>query len=214
MTDLDALETLYLIKHVERHGREERDNPWSIRQMGTYHKADKVIGDVFVIFNPSRTFQRRLKVVKTQNILPQVEEIHLALLTSVAANWRWYITDLERTYEAIVSYLSSANSGCAYMLQKARSQLSTIVKISERKTADGDICYDDIQDIQVLQDYCLKLCLFLEMNLRVFHQVQAKHVRKAADAHGTQIQLGIGTELQRSRAVTLLKRLNGPLELV
>lgn len=103
MTKFGAPETLYLIKHVERHGREERDDPWSIRQMGIYHKSDQVIGDVFVIFNPARSFQRRLKIVKTQNILPQVEDIHLALLTSVTANWRWYITDLERTYESIVS---------------------------------------------------------------------------------------------------------------
>lgn len=100
------------------------------------------------------------------------------------------------------------------MLQKAKSQLSTIVNISERKTAASDICYDDIQDIQVLQDYCLKLCLFLEMNLTVFHEVRARHIWKRVDAHGTQIQHGIGTEMQRSRAITLLKRLNGTLELV
>lgn len=93
---------LYLLKHVEKHGREEIKDPWSVRQMGVYHRADQDLGDVFVIFNPSKPFQRRLKRIITLRSRSHVADIHLALLSSVTANWRWYITDLERNYEAIV----------------------------------------------------------------------------------------------------------------
>ncbi|KAF2108837.1 hypothetical protein BDV96DRAFT_692342 [Lophiotrema nucula] len=57
-------EASYLVKLVEEHGRIESTEPWSIRQMGVYHRKSGESGNAFIILNPSRSFLRRLKYMQ------------------------------------------------------------------------------------------------------------------------------------------------------
>lgn len=95
-------EILYLIKHVEMHGRREPKCPWSFRQMGVYHKADSETGDTFLILNPSKSFRHRLRRLHTSSQVSNPSDIHMILLASAMKNWRWCITYLERENEAMV----------------------------------------------------------------------------------------------------------------
>lgn len=111
----EMIETLYLIKHVERHEREEPKNPWSLRQMGVYHRTDNETGDTFVILNPSHPFRRLLKHVSKLSLVSNPWKIHMILLTSAMRNWRWCITYLEGDYENMVR----PQSCCAKTVLKA-----------------------------------------------------------------------------------------------
>lgn len=115
------IETVYLIKHVERHDRQEPENPWSFRQMGVYHKADNKNGDTFLILNPSKSYRRRLKHVSKSSVLGPWE-IHMMLLKSAMQNWRWCITSLEKDYETMVRSLAC----CAETTLKIRRRLELI----------------------------------------------------------------------------------------
>ena len=117
------IETVYLIKHAERHGREKPQNPWSFRQMGVYHKVDNKNGDTFLILNPSKSYRRRLKRVPKSSIL-EPWEIHMMLLTSAMQNWRWCITSLERDYETMVRPLAC----CAETTLKISRRLELICR--------------------------------------------------------------------------------------
>ena len=100
------VETTYLVKHVEEHGRLESKEPWSIRQMGVYHKSDGSSGDVFVIINPSLPFRRRLKYVRENGSRPSIRALHAMILSCAMENWRLYISDLEKRYLQMVTELT------------------------------------------------------------------------------------------------------------
>ena len=111
----------YLVKHVEKHGRNELQDPWSVRQMGIYHKSEPDRGDVFVIVNPSIPFQRRLKQIKMGAEPLRAWEPHMAFLSCAMEKWRWYVTDVEREYTCMVS--TEAVSRCpSPSLNKIRSR--------------------------------------------------------------------------------------------
>jgi hypothetical protein len=96
-------ETAYLIKQVEENGREEGD-PWSIRQMGIYHRSDSSCGDNFIIINPTAPFRQRLERARDfgSNLSPG--SLHTMVLSCAMENWRLYITDLEKRYIKMVRY--------------------------------------------------------------------------------------------------------------
>lgn len=96
------VETSYLIKHVEEHGRKGPSNPWSVRQMGVYHKANPSAGNIFVILNPSKSFLRRLRQAQQGAGLPGPWELHLMILACAMEKWRWYLSDLERECASMV----------------------------------------------------------------------------------------------------------------
>jgi hypothetical protein len=96
------VETSYLVKHVEEHGRKGPSNPWSVRQMGVYHKANPSAGNIFVILNPSKSFLRRLKQAQQGAGLPGPWELHLMILACAMEKWRWYLSDLERECASMV----------------------------------------------------------------------------------------------------------------
>lgn len=97
-------ETAYLIKQVERHGREE-GNPWSIRQMGIYHRSDISSGDVFIIINPTTSLKQRLKQYRQIVSNTSTRALHTIILSCAMENWRFYITDLEKRYLEMVGFL-------------------------------------------------------------------------------------------------------------
>lgn len=104
-------ELCYLAKHAETHGREGAHDPWSMRQIGLYHKMDLASKqDTFVILNPSQTIIRRLKVFKEaqrgRDSKDTWIELHLLVLTSVTEKWKWYVSYLEEKFLGIVSNLA------------------------------------------------------------------------------------------------------------
>src|SRR5438034_538506 len=96
MIHAHTTELFYLVKHVEEHGREGLTDPWTVRQMALYHKANAGTGEnVFIVLNPSRGFQRRLNNVRKEGSLLSPWKVHAMMLSSVVDKWRWYISDLE-----------------------------------------------------------------------------------------------------------------------
>jgi hypothetical protein len=96
-------EHCYLLKHAEEHGRDEQDDPWSIRQMGVYHRRDESEDDLFIIINPSKSFQRRLKDARTKSgRQPGPKDIQTLLLSCTALGWRWYVNYLEGQFNDLV----------------------------------------------------------------------------------------------------------------
>lgn len=104
------IETAYVVKQVEENGREEGD-PWSIRQMGIYHKSDSSCGDVFIILNPSFSLKQRLKHLREFGSRPSSKALHTMILSCAMENWRFYITDLEGRYLRMVNYAYEKLSG-------------------------------------------------------------------------------------------------------
>lgn len=50
-------ESSYLLKHVQEHDRDEPNDPWSLCQMGIYHKASiRTSENTFIVLNPSNQF--------------------------------------------------------------------------------------------------------------------------------------------------------------
>lgn len=97
-----SLDVSYLVKHAEEHGRSEQENPWSVRQMGVYHQMNAESGDIFIILNPSKTFQRRLKRMQQGKKPTAFWDLHMMLLTCAMEKWRWCATDAERRYVSMV----------------------------------------------------------------------------------------------------------------
>lgn len=97
----------YLVKHVEEHGRAEISEKWSIRQTGVYHRSCKIYGETFLVLNPSRILQLRLKELVNAKSTTSPEAIHAAILSSAMDNWRWYVSDLEHRYLSMVRILTT-----------------------------------------------------------------------------------------------------------
>ncbi|MCJ1384885.1 hypothetical protein MMC17_008003 [Xylographa soralifera] len=199
------IEISYLIKHVELHGRKEERNPWSVRQMGVYYRDDNKHGNTFVVLNPSRAFQRRLEVVRQTLPIPSAHDIHTLILSSATSSWRSCITDMEKNYESM----------------SVKAQQSNIVGPGEKWGFLTDVCYNDSQDIQVLQDDCFKLGHVLEMTLTILQHIQLSWANlDPASVGSIQVQSNpiqtilIDIEMQLRRAKTILKRLGGTLQLV
>jgi hypothetical protein len=73
--------------------------------MGVYHKTNPSAGNIFVILNPSKSFQRRLKQAQQGAGLPGPWELHLMILACAMEKWRWYLSDLERECTSMVRFI-------------------------------------------------------------------------------------------------------------
>ncbi|KAI9709139.1 MAG: hypothetical protein M1820_003586 [Bogoriella megaspora] len=197
-------EITYLVKHVEKHGREEKEDPWSVRQMGVYHKHEEESGDVIIIVNPSYSFQRRIKKLKQPKKALSLDEIHLAILSCSMENWKWYISDLEKKYVHI----------------KYKAQLTQIDETGDNELSMADVRFKDTQSIQYLQDKFHQLSHVFQtdrcMLLQVQNWLQMHENASAApkgDLNAIAALLAVA-DIQSNRINSLLKRLDGTFALI
>ncbi|KAF2795498.1 hypothetical protein K505DRAFT_360140 [Melanomma pulvis-pyrius CBS 109.77] len=155
------LESCYLARTVEQHGREGSDEPWSIRQMGIYHHRDAGTGsNNLIIFNPMKSFQQRLTDAQAQTgVVAGPEDIHILVLSHSTWQWRWYLSYWEARLARLISK--------AHLSQVERprdSEASATLKIE----------YGDVQDVQVIHDRMNMAKFILGSNVRIcecFHQM-------------------------------------------
>jgi hypothetical protein len=97
-----ASESCFLLQHVEQHGREGQNDPWSIRQTGLYHRSDQALNqDTDIIVNPSDRLQERLKELKAST--SAAANVNLLLMSTTTRNWRPYLDYLESRLDVLVS---------------------------------------------------------------------------------------------------------------
>lgn len=106
---LNVTETCYLVKHIERNGRDSCQNPWSIRQIGIYHKRNSQKDeDVFISLNPSDSFSGRLRAIhKDGNSSVKWEGIHILALASTSRQWGAYFNEVDEKINELVSVCCS-----------------------------------------------------------------------------------------------------------
>lgn len=101
------LEFCFLLKHVEKHGREELGDKWSIRQMGVYACVGRQGRATFLVINPSHTFQQRLKDAQKDNTVPiGAADIFRLLISCSSTQWRMNINDIEEAFTHLVGVIS------------------------------------------------------------------------------------------------------------
>lgn len=111
-------ESTFLLKHVERHEREEQSDPWSIRQMGVYFQVNKPLAQTtFVLINASKRVQHRMKAMSVTAF--GGAEMHLLLLSTSIDGWREYLDYLEHRLDAVVRH-HSINTSAGKSLPASR----------------------------------------------------------------------------------------------
>ncbi|KAK5248158.1 hypothetical protein LTR06_007901 [Exophiala xenobiotica] len=153
-----AFECSYLIKTAEEHGREDVEDPWSIRQMGVYfqHDSQRDTSTVIVI-NPLRSFLQRLKAAQIDTgDPPGWREIHRLALSCSTHPWTAYISHLgsQMTQLKTRAHLSSVS-------EKEPTASSPAVRIE----------FEDTQDVKVLEDKLHKIRHTLNTNLKICKEV-------------------------------------------
>ncbi|KAF2719261.1 hypothetical protein K431DRAFT_314231 [Polychaeton citri CBS 116435] len=144
-------ERVYLLKCIEKHGREYLDNPYSIRQFAVYHDAQgDGSNDSFVVVNPSASSMLSQKMKMLQNAdldIPSSETIHLIMISAASQNWDDYVSWHEQalyplTNKAHVVQENSDNP------QPSSFQVTTL----------------DMQRLQILQNSMHQALHVLDMN--------------------------------------------------
>ena len=92
------LETCYIIRTYERHGRPQLNDPWSLRQSLVYHKNDRETENSVWIF--VQLFQRCKNALWKE--FSQLDRCHLMrphnlFLEIILPEWRWYF-DYQRQF--------------------------------------------------------------------------------------------------------------------
>lgn len=200
---VSVYETAYLIKQAEKHGRPEAREPWSIRQMGVYHRNGGPFGDVFIIINPSFPLRQRLKCMKNSGGRPSPKALHTMILSCATENWRWYITDLEKRY----------------LTMKDKAQLTRMDDKGEKGTSTADIRFEDTQEIQVLQDKCQQVAHDFDMDRKIIQDMQSQFAAMHSDAAQEPesdfiLALVAEADIQMRRVNSMLKRLDGTIALI
>ncbi|KAH8655059.1 hypothetical protein BGZ60DRAFT_546694 [Tricladium varicosporioides] len=156
-SESDSFKCCYITKHVDEHGREDSDEPWSIRQIGVYHQRNSWLDtDTFIILNPSKSFQQRLKDAMTiSGHLPTWRDIHTLSASCSATPWRRFIGDMESRLAQL----------------KTKAHLSTVIDKTSDTRPSLKIEFTDTQDIQVIHDKLHRVNYILESNLRVFNVI-------------------------------------------
>ena len=93
-----TLETCYIIRTYERHGRPQLNDPWSLRQSLVYHKDDRETEKSVWIF--IQLFQRCKNALwKEFSQLGTLQLIrpHNLFLEIILPDWRWYF-DYQRQF--------------------------------------------------------------------------------------------------------------------
>lgn len=99
----------YLFVYVEesKHGNKRS---WPVRQLGVFHRFNpKTKTSLWILLNPmpnSRVQQRlddsALQQILLQDSYPDLQQLHLLVISSYIHNWRWYINDIGEEFEATV----------------------------------------------------------------------------------------------------------------
>lgn len=91
----------------------------------------------------------------------------------------------------------------------------------ERNTSIADVCFEDIQEIQVVQDKCQQLSHVFNLNRTVLQDMEDRldilpFVQAAKDVADFEFihSLVLEANIQISRIESLLKRLDGTIALV
>jgi len=200
----EVFETAYVVKQVEENGREE-GNPWSIRQMGIYHRSDSSTGDVFIIINPSFSLKQRLKHSREFGSRPSPKALHTMVLSCTMENWKFYITDLESRY----------------LRMKDKAQLTRMDEKGERDRSLAEVRFEDTQEIQFVQDKCQQLAHVFDVNRTVLKNMEIRYAT-IPPANGTQDvdesdfvhSLILESNIQMNRVSSMLKRLDGTIALI
>ncbi|ORY06762.1 hypothetical protein BCR34DRAFT_571097 [Clohesyomyces aquaticus] len=144
-------EHCYLIKNAEKNGREDAQEPWSIRQMGVYHRHNEANeGDTFIIFNPLLSFQHRLKNARILSS-PTPDDLHMLALSHCTWQFRWYLGYWESKLGDLIS----------------KAHLSEVEMTKNVRKTTLTIEYGDVQDVQVIHDRMNMAKFVLSSNLNI-----------------------------------------------
>ncbi|KAF2191181.1 hypothetical protein K469DRAFT_746598 [Zopfia rhizophila CBS 207.26] len=146
-------------KSVEEHGREESQEPWSIRQMCIYHQQDKSFdNNNFIIINLTKSFQHRLKDARAHTTNPPTwREIHTLAVSYSTWHWRWYLGFWESKLSQLIS----------------KAHLSQVETSREKKHKPVlTIQYSDVQDVQVIYDRMNMVKFILGSNVRICNKLR------------------------------------------
>lgn len=147
-----SFEISYTAKHVEEHGRSEVYDPWSIRQLGVYHKYDAARNqNIFILLNPSTPLTKRFEEMDPGT---SALGIHCLILGAMTERWTQYLAYLEFQ--------------CKTISKKA------ILSNGPHNDSWGfKVQFSDAQIIQNLQDTIIRVSHMLELNLGIFESVLA-----------------------------------------
>ncbi|OAL46041.1 hypothetical protein IQ07DRAFT_647681 [Pyrenochaeta sp. DS3sAY3a] len=184
----NAKECCYLLKNVEKHGREDSSEPWSIRQLGLYHQCDSASGnDTFIILNPTMSFQQRLKNAQLKTgTTPTWQDIHNLALSHCTWQWRWYVTYWEAKLNELIS-----KAHVSRVEGRDRHEKMPVLTIE----------YSDFQDVQVIHDRMNAAKYILGSNTSICAEAEDALVGSS------DLDLFLGElKLQASRVDNLLER--------
>jgi hypothetical protein len=110
--DLDnCAELCYNMRFVQRNGRSIGD-PWSVRQIGVYHKYDGTMQrSVWILIGASKRPQsivedsRRGGLLESEYSLSAALFLHAILLATTEDDWRTYLEDLGAELNLLVSIM-------------------------------------------------------------------------------------------------------------
>ncbi|KAF2474441.1 uncharacterized protein BDR25DRAFT_122021 [Lindgomyces ingoldianus] len=152
-------ELCYLAKNVEKHGREGSDEPWSIRQLGLYHRHEPE-NDTFIILNPMISFQQRLKDAQAKTgAAPTWRDIHMLAISHATWQWRWYLSFWETKLSQLVSKAHVSRVEGRKMTEKL-----PVVTIE----------YSDFQDVQLIHDRMNMAKYILGSNISICEKLQTQ----------------------------------------
>lgn len=103
---LTSSECAYGLRYVEENDKGDNKDPWSIRQSAVYHQhAEGTKLDTWILIAASESAKRRIDDYASHacQIHTNPFELHLVILDTSIANWRWYIAELTEKTTAQVN---------------------------------------------------------------------------------------------------------------
>ncbi|QKX54773.1 uncharacterized protein TRUGW13939_01862 [Talaromyces rugulosus] len=158
-TQPKSFECAYHLRRVEEHGREEEsNNPWSIRQMGVYHKHDAKLGSHnFILINPPKHLKERLTSLLTNSeVNPSWQDIHLVLFSSASRNWPSYVSWIDEQFQEAKLNAHSATNNYAPDTKSLRNP---------------DISISDAQNIELIRNNICDTKRYLSSNYTVISAI-------------------------------------------
>ncbi|KAF2129906.1 hypothetical protein P153DRAFT_385138 [Dothidotthia symphoricarpi CBS 119687] len=181
-------ERCYLLKNVEKHGRDDSEEPWSIRQTGVYHQHNLATGnETFILLNPTMSLQLRLKNAQSRiGHESSSRDVHNLVLSHSTWQWRWYLTFWESKLNDLITKAHVSRV-------EGRRKLEKMPVLT--------IEYSDFQDVQVIHDRMNAAKYILSSNISICSSAK-NDVLRSADAGLFMGELA----LQLSRVDNLLER--------
>ncbi|CRG91396.1 hypothetical protein PISL3812_08444 [Talaromyces islandicus] len=158
-TQPESYECAYHLRHVEEHGREEeRDNPWSIRQMGVYHKHEtNPKSHIFILVNPPKHLRTRLTGLLTKpNVNPSWIDIHMVFFSSLSRNWPSYVSWVDEKFQEVKLKVYSATNSYAP---------------DTKSRQKPDISMSDAQNVEFIRNNICDAKRYLSSNYTVINAI-------------------------------------------